>query len=64
MRAKFLARGLPERVYEQGRKERVVLIEFESVERAIAAHDSTEYQKALEALDYGAIRDVRIVEGV
>ena len=60
----FLARGLPEAVYESGREQRSVLIEFPSVEAAVAAHDSEAYQAALEALGGGAVRDLRIVPGV
>ncbi|MDO9381079.1 MAG: DUF1330 domain-containing protein [Nocardioidaceae bacterium] len=60
----FLARGLPEAVYEAGREQRSVLIEFASVEAAVAAHDGDEYQAALEALGDGALRDMRIVPGV
>ncbi|WP_028655763.1 DUF1330 domain-containing protein [Nocardioides sp. J54] len=60
---KFLARGMPERVYEAGLEQRSVLIEFESVEAAVAAHDSAAYQEALAALDGGAVRDLRIVPG-
>ncbi|KAA1373564.1 DUF1330 domain-containing protein [Aeromicrobium fastidiosum] len=59
----FLARGLPEAVYESGREQRSVLIEFPSVEAAVAAHDSEAYQAALEALGDGAVRDLRIVPG-
>lgn len=44
--------------------ERTVLIEFDSVEAAIAAHDSPGYRAALDALGDGAVRDIRIVEGV
>jgi uncharacterized protein (DUF1330 family) len=44
--------------------QRVVVIEFDSVEQAIAAHDSERYQAALKALNNGADRDIRIVEGV
>ena len=62
--AKFLARGLPSVVYEAGIKERTVLIEFESVAQAIAAHDSPAYQEALAALGDGAKRDMRIIESV
>jgi uncharacterized protein (DUF1330 family) len=61
---RFLARGLPARVYESGLDERTVLIEFDSVAQAIAAHDSPGYQQALRALGDGADRDLRIVEGV
>ncbi len=62
--ARFLARGEPSKVYESGLKQRAVLIEFDSVEQAMAAHDSPAYQEALAALGDGADRDIRIVEGV
>ena len=61
---RFLARGVAAKTYEAGVAERTVLIEFDSVEQAIAAHDSAGYQAALEALGDGAVRDIRIVEGV
>jgi len=60
---RFLARGMPARVYEGGLHERIVLLEFDSVTQAIAAHDSAGYQQALRALGNGADRDLRIVEG-
>lgn len=60
----FLARGIPEQVYEAGRPTRSVVIEFASVEAARAAHDSPAYQEALAALGDGAVRDLRIVPGV
>lgn len=59
----FIARGMPEKVYEAGQMERSVVIEFESVEAATAAHDSAAYQEALTALGDGAVRDIRIVPG-
>jgi len=59
----FLARGLPEAVFEAGATTRTVLIEFDSVEAAVAAHDSAAYAEALAALDGGAVRDLRIVPG-
>ena len=46
------------------RLDRTVLIEFDSVEQAAAVHDSADYQAALAALGNGAVRDLRIVEGV
>jgi uncharacterized protein (DUF1330 family) len=61
---RFLARGLPARVYERGLSQRTVVIEFDSVAQAIAAHDSPAYQEALRALADGADRDLRIVEGM
>ncbi len=61
---KFLARGTPSKTYEAGLDQRTVVIEFESVAKAIAAHDSPGYQAALKALGNGAERDMRIVEGM
>ena len=50
--------------HEAGLQQRLVLVEFESFESALAAHASEAYRKALQALGTGAVRDVRIVEGV
>jgi uncharacterized protein (DUF1330 family) len=61
---RFLARGTAAQAYEAGQSERTVVIEFDSVEHAIAVHDSAGYQQALAALEGGAVRDVRIVPGV
>ncbi len=61
---RFLARGTAAKAYEKGVKERVVVIEFDSVEKAAAAHDSPGYQAALKMLNNGADRDLRIVEGL
>ena len=61
---RFLARGEPSTVYELGMMQRTVVLEFESVEQAVAAHDSPAYQAALAALDGGADRDMRIVAGI
>lgn len=61
---RFIARGEPSTVYELGMKQRTVVIEFESVEQAVAAHDSPAYQEALAVLGDGADRDIRIVAGV
>jgi uncharacterized protein (DUF1330 family) len=59
---KFLCRGVPAKTYEAGLAQRTVMIEFESVAAATAAHDSPGYQAALAALGNGAERDIRIVE--
>lgn len=60
----FVARGLPEQTYESGEVTRTIVIVFDSVDAARAAHDSPAYQEALAALDGGAVRDMRIVPGV
>jgi len=62
---RFLARGMPAKVYEAGLNQRTVMIEFDSVQAAIAAHDSPGYQEALRALGKDSVeRELRIVEGV
>ena len=61
---RILARGIPAQVYDGGIQERTVLIEFDSVEQAVAAHDSPEYQEALRLLGNAVDRDLRIIEGV
>jgi uncharacterized protein (DUF1330 family) len=61
---RFLARGEPAQVYELGMRQRTVLVEFDSVAHAVAAHDSPAYQQALAALGDGADREIRIVEGL
>ena len=61
---RFLARGTAAKAYEAGVLQRVVIIEFDSVEKAVAAHDGAGYQEALKVLGKTAERDMRIVEGV
>ena len=62
---RFLVRGMPVSTKEQGLKERTVVIEFDSLEQALAAYDSPAYQQALAVLGPdSAERDIRFVEGV
>jgi uncharacterized protein (DUF1330 family) len=61
---RYLARGIAGAVYEAGQKERIVISEFPSYEKAVAAHDGPAYQAALKALGDGAVRDIRIIEGL
>jgi uncharacterized protein (DUF1330 family) len=61
---RFIVRGIPAKAYEAGQLERTVVIEFDSVEHAVAVHDSPSYQAALEALKGGVVRDVRLVSGL
>ena len=56
----FLVRGTPAKIYERGVKERTVVTEWDSLEKAIAAHDSPAYQEAVRALGDGVERDLRI----
>jgi uncharacterized protein (DUF1330 family) len=59
---KILARGMPAKTYEAGMNERVTLVEFESLEQAIAARESAAYLEAFAKLG-DVVRDVRVVEG-
>ena len=61
---KFIVRGSPSKTFELGMKERVVIVEFDNVHKALAAHDTPDYQTALKALGDGAERDFRVVEGL
>ena len=60
---RFLTRGNPAKVYESGLNQRSIVIEFDSVDRAIAAYESPAYQAAYKILKGHAERDLRIVEG-
>jgi len=61
---RFLARGMPAKTYEHGLNQRVVVIEFDSLAQATAAHDSPAYRDALRALGDAVEREIRIVEGL
>ncbi len=61
---RYLCRGTAAVAYEAGQKERVVVTEFPSLDKAIAAHESSAYQEAMRALGDGAVRDVRLIEGL
>jgi uncharacterized protein (DUF1330 family) len=61
---RFIVRGMPAKTYEKGMNERVVVVEFDSLDQASAAHASAGYQDALRALGNGAERDMRLVEGL
>jgi uncharacterized protein (DUF1330 family) len=59
---RFLARGMPAHAFESGVTERTTVIQFDSVEAAVAAYHSDTYQHALRALGDSAERDLRIIE--
>ena len=61
---RFIARADAAKAYEAGVAQRVVIIEFDSVEKATACHDGAEYQAALKVFGNAAKRDLRIVEGL
>jgi uncharacterized protein (DUF1330 family) len=62
--ARYLARGAPTKTYEAGLNQRTVVIEFGSVEAAITAHNSPDYQAAMKVLNNAAERDFRILGGL
>lgn len=55
--------GKPAKTHEAGIDQSVVIVEFENLEKAIAAYESDLYSPALDVLDNAAQRDFRIVEG-
>jgi uncharacterized protein (DUF1330 family) len=62
---KFIVRGMPTLIKEQGLMQRVVIIEFDTLAAADAAYKSPAYQEALSKLTPGSVvRDMRFVEGV
>ena len=61
---RFLARGMPAHVYEQGVAQRIVILEFASIAEAEAWYHSPAYQKAAAHRHRGADYRVYIVEGV
>ena len=60
---RFLVRGTPAKAYEAGLNQRCVVIEFDSLEKAIATYESPEYQAATKLLEGSVERDVRMAEG-
>lgn len=61
---RFLARDNAAKAYEAGLPLRLVVIEFDTIQRAMEAYESPEYQSALAELKDSAVRDVRVVPGV
>jgi uncharacterized protein (DUF1330 family) len=61
---RMLVRGTPAKTYEAGLNQRCVVIEFDSLEKAIATFEGPDYQAAKKLLEGAAERDIRMVEGV
>ena len=61
---RFLTRPTSQvQAHEAGLPTRTIVVEFDSYDLALAAHQSDAYQSALQTLGSGAERDFRIVEG-
>lgn len=61
--ARFLARGGPYHEMEGEARERNVVIEFDSVETALACYNTPEYQAAKRIREESAEAELIIVEG-
>jgi uncharacterized protein (DUF1330 family) len=61
---RFLAHGNAVKAYEKGVIQRVVVLESDSVDKAVAVFDGPAYQAALKVSGKAAERDIRIVEGL
>jgi uncharacterized protein (DUF1330 family) len=62
---RFIVRGTPTKTMEAGLNQRTVVVEFDSLNKALAAYDTPGYQEAIKALGAGNVeRDMRVVEGV
>lgn len=61
---RFVARGTAAKAFEGGQALRTVVVEYESLEKAIAAYNSPRYQAAVKVLGGTVDRDFRVVEGV
>ena len=60
---RFLARGVAAKTYEAGLMQRTIVIEFDSVQQAIATFEGQAYQAAVRVIEGAAERDIRIIEG-
>ncbi len=60
---RFVVRGVPAKAYEAGLTQRTVVIEFDSLDKAIATYESPQYQAAKKLLEGAVERDVRMAEG-
>ena len=60
---RFLVRDVAATVFEAGLRQRTVVIEFDSLERAVTTYESPAYQAALKELEGAVERDVRMLEG-
>ncbi|WP_204113633.1 DUF1330 domain-containing protein [Shimia biformata] len=59
--ARYLSRGEPVATYEAGLKARVTLLEWDSLEDALALYEDPGYLAALDKLGGTVKRDIRIV---
>ena len=63
LEGRLIVAAKPAKTHEAGVEQSVVVVEFENLEKALAAYESTLYRPALDIFDNAAQRDFRIVEG-
>jgi len=61
---RVIARGAPLATFEAGLDQRVIIIEWDSLEQATAIYKTEAYRAARARLGPTAERDIRIIEGV
>ncbi len=61
---RVIARGMPLAIFEAGLDQRVIIIEWDSLEQATAIYKTEAYRAAVAHLGSTAERDIRIIEGV
>lgn len=61
---RVISRGMAFKTYEAGMSEPTVIVEFDSVEQAVAAYESAAYGEARAALGDAVERDFRILQGL
>jgi uncharacterized protein (DUF1330 family) len=61
---RILARGMPLATFDGGLNQRMVIVEWDNLEQALATRRGEAYQAAFAKLGDAAERDIRIVEGV
>ncbi len=62
--ARLILAGKPTKAHEAGLNELAVVVEFESIEQAVAVYESAAYQAAVKIIAGNVKRDFRIVEGM
>jgi uncharacterized protein (DUF1330 family) len=63
LKGRVIVGGKPAKTHEAGADQSVFVVEFENLDKAVAAYESDLYREALKVLGNAAERDFRIVEG-
>jgi uncharacterized protein (DUF1330 family) len=60
---RFVARGMPQATVEDGLQQRLVILEWDSVEQAVGLYSDPAYLAAMAKLGDTAERDIRVITG-